>query len=225
MNSLTFGVAFTGLTISALLTTGSPARASWTVGAYLYEHSNYQGQVRPILAGESINITSNNWNDKVSSIQVAPNCTLRAYLDANFIPNPPLVFPAGDYSYVGNAYNDRISSVAVICTSYTASSNFWKLGALVYADANYQGDLLPLSVEDYFFPNQPLNFKRFFPSLTPNGWNDRISSIKVAPQCTLSAYQDINYAPFPPIVYTANTSNVGSAYNDKFSSMYVSCTE
>lgn len=214
MNSLTFGVAFTGLTISALLTTGSPATASWTVGAYLYEHSNYQGQVRPILAGQSINITSNNWNDKVSSIQVAPNCTLRAYLDANFSPNPPLVFSPGNYSYVGNAYNDQISSVEVICTSYTASSNFWKLGALVYADANYQGDLLPLSVQNYFFAN-----------LTQNGWNDRISSIQVAPNCTLFTYLDINYAPSPSISYTVNTSNVGSAYNDKISSMYVYCTQ
>jgi hypothetical protein len=206
-----FGAALTSLSISAIGATISPAVASWDAGALVYQNTNYQGDVLPILPGQSIpNLSSIGWNDKISSLQVAPGCTLYAFLDKNYIPSPPVIYSSSNN--VSNSYNDQFSSLALNTCSY--STSYWKVAAFVYEDTNYGGAVLPI------FVGQPI------PKLSSKGWNDRISSIKVAPNCVLNAYLDSNYIPSPPIVYSSgNYSSLGSRYSDKISSLGVSCTK
>jgi hypothetical protein len=86
----------------------------------------------------------------------APNaparaCEMIAYWDANF--GGESLHSEGDMSYVGQHWNDQISSIRVL-------SGNWEF----YWDADYRGEVLRLGPGNYPYVG--------------NHWNDQISSLR-----------------------------------------------
>jgi len=78
-------------------------------------------------------------------------CEVIVYWDANFAGQS--LHTDADLSYVGDHWNDQISSIRVI-------SGFWEF----YWDAGYRGEVLRLGPGQYPFVG--------------NHWNDQISSFR-----------------------------------------------
>lgn len=82
-------------------------------GAVLYKDS--------YLRGSSLRIHPNwhyshlGWiHDEVSSLEVGQGCIATVYMDSNYL-GPSTTFTAGTHTYVGNFFNDAISSIKVDC--------------------------------------------------------------------------------------------------------------
>lgn len=80
----------------------------------LYEHANFQGQVLSIRPGQSIDAFDGFWNDKVSSIKVPGRCTLFGAQHFGFDGNAD-AWDTGKYEYVGDDWNDQMSSATCEC--------------------------------------------------------------------------------------------------------------
>lgn len=93
----------------------SPAstRSASAKGCWYYSDNNYQGARAEIVEGTNPADVAAELNDKISSISCHPLCTLTAY-DGAGQSGPQKKFN-GDISYVGDAWNDKISSMAVTC--------------------------------------------------------------------------------------------------------------
>ena len=78
-------------------------------------------------------------------------CEVTVYWDANF--RGESLHTDGDMSYVGNHWNDQISSIRV-------RSGFWEF----YWDADYRGEVLRLGPGEYAYVG--------------DHWNDQISSFR-----------------------------------------------
>lgn len=211
MNNVPIRIALTSLALSAIVSPVIPALASWDLGALVYENGAYKGTALPILSGDSYSdLARYNFDNKISSMQVAPNCTLEAWNDVNYKVGGKKF--AGNVPYLAAADNDLFSSMVVNCTS-PASSDNWKIAAFVYDNANFNGGILPI------YKNESIS------NLASRGWNGRISSIKVAPNCTIDAYLNANFVGLR-IRYAAETSvkYVGDANNDKISSVSATCS-
>ncbi len=89
------------------------AEAQFQFAAYLYKHSNFNGSQFVIEADRDY--ANLGWfNDKASSIRVARGCSITVYYDSDF-RGLSKDFPAGDYEFVGESLNDKISSVKAFC--------------------------------------------------------------------------------------------------------------
>ena len=53
-------------------------------------------------------------------------------------------------------------------------------------------------------------------------WNDKISSVEIRNQCSLTVYQDTHFQG-PSTTYNSDTSNLGEYWNDKISSLKCRC--
>ncbi|NET11898.1 MAG: hypothetical protein F6K08_03080 [Okeania sp. SIO1H6] len=88
------------------------AEATYEFAAIMYKHENYGGSdylIRPNAKYRSLG-----WfNDKASSIRVAPGCSIKVYIDSDY-DGPTKVFTESD-SYIGDFFNDEISSVKSRC--------------------------------------------------------------------------------------------------------------
>jgi hypothetical protein len=92
---------------------------AWKVAALVYENENFTGRVLPIFKNGTIaNLADYGFNDKITSIQIAPNCIVLTYLNANFNSSTVLPYRGPvNVPNVGEAYNDKISSINVQCRS------------------------------------------------------------------------------------------------------------
>ena len=88
------------------------AEATYEFAAIMYKHDNYGGS--DFLIKPNTNYRSLGWfNDKASSIKVGSGCYITVYIDEGY-DGPYKVFTASD-SYIGNFFNDQISSVKSRC--------------------------------------------------------------------------------------------------------------
>lgn len=78
----------------------------------MYEHINFTGEVLPIRG--KLNSVGANWNDKVSSVRVPNNCQLTVYQHIDY-DGDNRVFGPGGVAFVGNLWNDQISSADCSC--------------------------------------------------------------------------------------------------------------
>lgn len=81
----------------------------------LFEHDGFRGRIMSMYAGEAVNLRSSQfWNDRVSSVDIARGCTLTMYEDTEM---------SGDVSdFEGRVpalkeygWNDRMSSATCSC--------------------------------------------------------------------------------------------------------------
>ncbi len=141
----------------------------WTMT--VYEHANYQGRSLTIKGQGSLRDLrydtpdGRDWNDRISSISFGRGDEINRICE-----DAPIIFQHVDFE--GREYrltdsihdlsrirfNDEISSICV--------PKGWSL--IVYQHANYQGNSLRISGEQYI-----RNISQY------RNWNDQISSIKV----------------------------------------------
>lgn len=79
----------------------------------MYEHSDFAGQVLPVRG--KLNSVGDSWNDKVSAIRVPNNCELTVYQHINY-DGDSRSFGPGAVPFVGNLWNDQISSAVCSCS-------------------------------------------------------------------------------------------------------------
>jgi len=100
--------------LSLSTTVCSQAFAHGTVCAVMYEDSNYSNHAY-IIWGLNANSTyvGDSWNDKVSSVYVAPGCQLTLYQDSNYQGLPQTYTQSA--AFVGSEFNDKASSFKCTC--------------------------------------------------------------------------------------------------------------
>jgi hypothetical protein len=80
-------------------------------GCAYYQDANWQGKWRSITGGTRRLDVGKSWNDLISSFSCSPSCRVVAFADdfkgqrAEF----------GTTAYVGDAWNDKISSMIAVC--------------------------------------------------------------------------------------------------------------
>lgn len=77
-----------------------------------FEDANYQGR-RDTLREGANRWVGEAWNDRISSVQCDPGCTLEAYEHIDFGGARERF--RGNVAFVGPVWNDRASSLRVIC--------------------------------------------------------------------------------------------------------------
>jgi hypothetical protein len=80
----------------------------------LYEHANFAGKVYRIDTDKEDADLWRSFDDDASSVIVPRNCELWVFEDKDF-GGRRKPFGPGDYPYVGNYWNDRVSSAACRC--------------------------------------------------------------------------------------------------------------
>lgn len=76
-----------------------------------FEHANYGGQWRGLGAGGRTRMTG--MNDKISSFRIARGCHVEVYEHRDF--QGPSARLQGDVPFVGQNWNDLVSSWACVC--------------------------------------------------------------------------------------------------------------
>ena len=172
-----------------------------TYPATIFKDRDYGGNVQSLKEGSYASMSNLSvGNDQVSSLKVYSGYCVIAYIDASY-QGAFRVFH-GDASYVGNDFNDKISSLKVV-----KAGNAEKVLATAYVDSNYSGGYQQFFIGDY-------------PDLKKFGMNDKISSIKVEPGYRVTAYIDTGYGGAFKY-FEGDVPYVGEQFNDEISSLKV----
>ena len=81
-------------------------------GCIYYEHSSWQGRWRSIPVGTRRKFVGDTWNEIISSFACHPACHVVAFQDRDFQGSRSEFATTW---YVGDPWNDRISSLIVSC--------------------------------------------------------------------------------------------------------------
>lgn len=202
------GVALSVATL-APLTAQPPRGGGGGRGECTYfADANYQGMRATLGDGGETPWVGEAWNDRISSVQCDPGCTLEAYEDFDFGGARERF--RGNVGFVGQAWNDRASALRVQC-----GGRDWARGGrgpgggvcTVYEHANYQGRRERAASDSAF---------------VGPAWNDQISSIQCSPGCALEGFEHANYAGVRQ-VFSGGTAFVGPAWNDRISAYRIRC--
>jgi hypothetical protein len=207
--------------------------------ATIYEHSNYSGrtlQLQGVGDYDYSTLASYSFNDLTSSIKLESGYYLQAFADAGF-KGASAIF-TGSTSYVGNGFNDKISSLRLVRGTPNSSStiDLSNYGA-AYRQPSATIDLsnygaayrqpsattaLATLYEHANYGGRPLQLTRVgdydYATLGARSFNDLISSIKLESGYYLQAYTDAGFKGASAI-FTGSTSYVGNGFNDKISSL------
>jgi hypothetical protein len=152
------------------------------------------------MQGGQTNMTRNqtaNANRRVTALAIAPNCTIKLTRDGrnakNFVGGS-----AGRYVYnVGRDANDWADTAECTCSAAP------QLAAMLYEDANYGGNSVPV------WENIRGGLWYF--------WNDRVTSVQTQPGSQIVLFDG---SPPSGRTYTrsgTSSGNVGRAFNDRAS--------
>ena len=207
--------------------------------ATIYEHSNYNGRalrLQGVGDYDYSTLASYSFNDLTSSINLESGYYLQAFADAGF-KGASAIF-TGSTSYVGNGFNDKISSLRLVRGTPNSSStiDLSNYGA-AYRQPSATIDLsnygaayrqpsattaLATLYEHANYGGRPLQLTRVgdydYATLGARSFNDLISSIKLESGYYIQAYTDAGFKGVSAI-FTGSTSYVGNGYNDKISSL------
>jgi hypothetical protein len=192
--------------------------------ATIYEHSNYSGrtlQLQGVGDYDYSTLASYSFNDLTSSIKIESGYYLQAFADAGF-KGASAIF-TGSSSYVGNGFNDKISSLRVVrgipsnslsgsMTGAASSSPQLSGGsvATIYEHSNYAGKPLRLQGEGAYD----------YSTLLKYGFNDLTSSVQISPGYYIEAYADPGFKGASAIL-TGYQRYIGDGFNDKISSLRI----
>jgi hypothetical protein len=112
------------LLLAAVVTPLAPARAAGTC-ALLYSGENFGGDLYTVEGGADIGELGAAWDDRVSSLRVLPGCRLRVWENAGKKGDHRSYVAerrAREVSWIGEAWNDQISSLTCACREPPPSS-------------------------------------------------------------------------------------------------------
>ena len=183
--------------------TGSSSNASSSSGLVtIYQDSNYGGTAVSLGEGNYnlATLQSRGFkNDDLSSLKVPSGYKVTLYWDDNFTGKTKEF--TSDTSYVGNEWNDQMSSIKI--------ENIGRK-AYIYQDSNYGGREVALEAGSYNLSSlQSRGFK-----------NDDLSSLKVPAGYKVTLYWDDNFTGKTK-EFTSDTSYVGNEWNDQATSIKV----
>ncbi|MBD2203612.1 peptidoglycan DD-metalloendopeptidase family protein [Calothrix sp. FACHB-1219] len=170
----------------------------------IYEHANFGGRIKTLEAREYTNLffdtaSGGNWNDFISSIDIPEGWIVEGYADINF-SGQKVIFDSSK-SYVGNDWNDKISSLKV----YQVPT--------FYEHDKFGGNVLTLAPGDY---SSLLSLSNG----SGGNWNDFISSIEIPKGWIVEGYEHINFGG-QKYVFDSSKSYVGNDSNDKITSLKI----
>ncbi|MGL5718376.1 MAG: beta/gamma crystallin-related protein [Paraclostridium sp.] len=168
----------------------------------IYSDANYQGKAQPLVPGYYNINDLYIGNDTLSSIKVPKGLVAVLYSDADF--NGDSITVTSDTPYIGDYFNDKVSSIIVKKVDTPKPSN---TSVSIYSDASYQGNSQTLSPGSYDIYDLTIG-------------NDTLSSIKVPKGLVAILYSDANFNG-DSIVVTSDTPYIGNYFNDKVSSIIV----
>ncbi|PYG87227.1 beta/gamma crystallin [Ruminiclostridium sufflavum DSM 19573] len=160
----------------------------------VYEHANYGGRSQSLPVGRYNLSQLTIGNDIISSVKIPAGLIVTAYEHIDF-KGKAKVFTE-DSSYVGNDFNDKISSIVV------------ELAVRIYEHANYQGGCQTLPLGSY-------NMKQ----LTIG--NDKLSSVKIPSGLVVTLFEHIDFGGRMK-TFIEDTPYVGNDFNDITSGIMVS---
>lgn len=82
-------------------------------GCWYYEHADFKGRRGEIPRGAALPSMGDAWNDRISSVACSAGCRLRAWQQRNFAGAAEDFYP--NTVYVGEAWDEAISSIEVVC--------------------------------------------------------------------------------------------------------------
>ena len=183
----------------------------------IYQDINYGGRQASLGVG-SYNLASLQAkgfkNDDMTSLKVPFGYKVTIYWDDNFGGKSKVI--TSDTSYIGNEWNDQMSSIKVE-KARTGSSgnnngnvNTASGDVSIYPDINYGGRQASLGVGSYNLASlQAKGFK-----------NDDMTSLKVPFGYKVTIYWDDNFGGKSKVI-TSDTSYIGNEWNDQMSSIKV----
>jgi hypothetical protein len=82
-------------------------------GCTVYQHANYRGWSLIVPANNEMTYVEDEHNDQISAVRIDRGCQLIAYTDPD-LAGQKRVFTRNT-PYVGNAWNDKFSSLECLC--------------------------------------------------------------------------------------------------------------
>ena len=191
-------------------TFGRPATPS--VGACFYEHRNFSGQYFCARINESTELVPSGTNDRISSIRIFGSAEVIVYKDANFHGSSKR-FDDDIPDLRAQGWNDRISSFSVGSRGYMGGGGWGgsmtSSGVCFYEHRNFDGR--------YFCANMGASNPQ-----VPEGTNDRISSIRILGNISVTVFQDARFGGRSQTFDRDVRSLAAVAWDDLISSYRVS---
>lgn len=158
------------------------------------------------------------WNDEISSIQIPPGVIVNIYEHANFQGDAKTISGNWDAEY---SWNNEISSFQIMSNSGGLgpvhggscgdNNNHPGQNAVVdfFEHANFAGNRVSFGVADY--------------AILPQGWNDKISSIRIPPGVKVTVFEHQHFTGYSINLFGNWTvSNWDDHWNDRISSIRIS---
>lgn len=82
-------------------------------GCTIYKNKKYMGASIEMAAGQEISSFDRKWDNEISSLKVSPGCTLTVWRSDDFKGKNKEF--TDSLEYIGNSWNDIISSVKCSC--------------------------------------------------------------------------------------------------------------
>lgn len=173
--------------------------------SYFYKDVNYGGSYWGLTVGSyntAALVAKGIQNNDITAFTIPAGYSVTLFKNDNFQGESWVV--TGNSAWIGNAWNDSVSSLIV---NYTAGASFFK-------DCNYAGAVVSLPPGDYTLTQ-----------LQARGvLNDDISSVKVSSGYQVILYENDNFAGTTVTSSTDLSCLVGQNFNDKTSSLRVIAT-
>lgn len=170
-----------------------------SAACYFYDHRNYDGILKS-LGSNWENKSLGTFNDRISSVRVGNTCTATVNSDSNYTGTSRTI--TANTAYLGDTWNDVISSVKCSCASLTRS-------AILYSDRDFKGRQMFVSI------GMPI-------SNVTDYMNDLTSSVKVPKNCELTLYVDERFKG-NSIAFKSDTAFIGNLFNDLTSAAVLKC--
>jgi hypothetical protein len=183
-------------------------------GACFYRDADFHGEYFCVRAGESVADMPNGMNDQISSIRIFGGTEVLLYQDGRFRGRSAR-YGADVRNLGGQGWNDKVSSIQVHEGSGWNGGErppSWgqpqmpREGACFFTDADFRGQAFCVPRGGSY-------------ASLPNGFNDRISSIRVQ-RANVMIFQDGDFAG-ESLRVNSDVGNLGGRWNDRISSIRV----
>ena len=202
--------------LAAIVVAGAAATASAQQPACIaYEHAGFRGDRLMLTEGQTYN-RLDSWNDRISSIAVANGCSLRVGYRKSF-GGRQSVFDK-DAGYVGDNWNDVISSVS--CTCEGAQWRRARRGDSEPLEHGGGAACVVYDRRDFGGASLDMDPDQVYARL--RNWNDRVSSARVAPGCNLRMGEHWNFGG-DDIDVIQDVRYLGSKWNNRASALACEC--